>query len=143
MIYPHLEGNLSISDNILVNKKKYILITVAAFIVATALFILFRLNPNVYPIFPKCPFLIITGFECPGCGSQRALHQLLHLNIASAFVQNPLVVIYLPYIALGIYLEYFGGNKRLPHVRNIFYGKWAAILILISIILFWIGRNIF
>ena len=143
MIYLHLEASLSIFDKILAKKKKYIVITVAAIIVATALFILYHLNPNVYPIFPKCPFLVITGFECPGCGSQRALHQLLHLNVANAFIQNPLVVIYLPYIILGIYLEYFGGNKIFPHVRNTLYGKWAATLILISIILFWLGRNIF
>ncbi|NLA63449.1 MAG: DUF2752 domain-containing protein [Bacteroidales bacterium] len=123
--------------------KKYLLITVAIFIIATALFILFYIDPNVYPFFPKCPFLVATGLECPGCGSQRAMHQLLHLNIAGAFRQNPLIVLYLPYVVLGIYLEYFGGNKRLPRVRNTLYGKSAAIIILISIVLFWIGRNIF
>ena len=113
------------------------------FFVATALFILFYIDPNVYPFFPKCPFLVLTGFECPGCGSQRAIHQLLHFNIAGAFRHNPLIVLYLPYVLLGIYLEYLGGNKRLPRIRNILYGKNAAITILVSIILFWIGRNIF
>ena len=125
------------------SKKKYIAITVAAFIVATALFILYYIDPNVYPFFPRCPFLVLTGMECPGCGSQRALHQLLHLNIAGAFRQNPLIVLYLPYVILGLYLEYLGGNKKFPHVRNTLYGKRAAFIILSSIMLFWIGRNVF
>lgn len=86
---------------------------------------------------------MVTGLECPGCGSQRAFHQLLHFNIAGAFHQNPMVVLYLPYIVIGLYLEYLGGKEKHPRVRNILFGKWAAILILTSIILFWIGRNIF
>ena len=86
---------------------------------------------------------MVTGLECPGCGSQRAFHQLLHLNIASAFRQNPIVVLYLPYILLGLYIEYAGGKNKFPRIRKLLYGKEAAIIILISIILYWIGRNIF
>ena len=143
LVYLLLEANLFILDKLLVKYKKHIIITVAAFLVATALFILFFIDPNVYPIFPRCPFLVATGLECPGCGSQRAVHQLLHLNIEAAFRHNPLIVLYLPYVLLGMYLEYFGGNKKILRVRNILYGKSAAIIILISIIIFWIGRNIF
>ncbi len=137
-----MEANHSILDKLLVKTKKHLLTVVVALIATTALLIFFYIDPNIYPFFPKCPFLVLTGLECPGCGSQRALHQLLHLNIASAFSQNPLIVLYLPYVVLGIYLEYFGGNKKLPGVRNTLYGKRAAIIILISILLFWIGRNI-
>ena len=123
--------------------KKQILIAVAALFVAIAFFIFFFIDPSVYPIFPKCPFLMVTGFECPGCGSQRAFHQLLHLNIAGAFRQNPIVVLYLPYIILGLYLEYMGGKEKFPRIRDILFGKEAAIIIFTSIILFWLGRNIF
>lgn len=137
-----MEANHSILDKLLVKTKKHLLTLVVALIATTTVLIFFYIDPNIYPFFPKCPFLVLTGLECPGCGSQRALHQLLHLNIASAFSQNPLIVLYLPYVVLGIYLEYFGGNKKLPGVRNTLYGKRAAIIILISILLFWIGRNI-
>lgn len=123
--------------------KKYLLITVAAVFAAAVMFVFFNIDPNVYPLFPKCPFLVLTGLECPGCGSQRAIHKLLHLNIAGAFQQNPLLVIYVPYVLIGLYLEYLGGKGKYPHVRNTLFGKSAAIIILVSIILFWIGRNIF
>ncbi len=123
--------------------KKHLLITLAAVFVASVMFIFFYIDPSIHPFFPKCPFLAVTGLQCPGCGSQRAIHQLLHLNIASAFRQNPIVVLYMPYVVMGIYLEYLGGNKKFPHIRHIMYGKEAATVILVSIIVFWIGRNIF
>jgi hypothetical protein len=125
-----------------VKYKKHILITVIALLAATVFFVFFYVDPNVYPFFPKCPFLLLTGLKCPGCGSQRAIHQLLHLNIAGAFHQNPLLVLYVPYVLVGLYLEYLGGNGKHYHFRNILFGKNAAIIILLSIILFWIGRNI-
>src|SRR5260221_331534 len=39
--------------------------------------------------FPKCPFRMITGWQCPGCGSTRACYQLLHLHPVAAFKLNP------------------------------------------------------
>lgn len=123
--------------------KKKALIAVATILIAAVLIIFFNIDPNVYPFFPKCPFLVITGLECPGCGSQRAYHQLLHFNIVSAFHQNPLVVLFTPYILFGLYLEYLGGKNKFPRIRKIIFGKNAAIFLLIIIIGYWIGRNIF
>lgn len=123
--------------------RQKVLIAVVAILVITVLFIFFHLDPNIYPFFPQCPFRVATGLECPGCGSQRAFHQLLHLNIVSAFKHNPLVVLYGPYLLMGLYLEYMGGKQKKPKIHNIFFGKRAAIVILVSIIVFWIGRNIF
>lgn len=122
--------------------KKKIIITVAAILVATVLVIFFYIDPNIYPFFPKCPFLTVTGLECPGCGSQRSFHQLLHLNIAGAFHQNPLVVIFGPYILLGLYIEYVAAKDKFQKVRSILFGKYAAMIILVIIIGYWIVRNI-
>lgn len=101
------------------------------------------MDPSIYTIFPKCPFLVVTGLECPGCGSQRSFHQLLHFNIAGAFRQNPLVVIFGPYILLGLYIEYIGGKDKFTQIRSFLFGKIAAMVILVIIIGFWIGRNVF
>ncbi len=123
--------------------KNKIIITVAAILVATVLVIFFYVDPNIYPVFPKCPFREITGLKCPGCGSQRSFHQLLHLNVAEAFKQNPLVVIFGPYILLGLYIEYIADKNKLKKVRGVLFGNYAAITILIGIMGYWIGRNIF
>ena len=42
-----------------------------------------------------------TDIKCPGCGSQRAIHSLLNLDIKSAFGYNPLLVCTLPYIIMA------------------------------------------
>jgi Protein of unknown function (DUF2752). len=105
-------------------------------------FCFYFFDPETYPFFPKCPFQLVTSYECPGCGSQRAIHDLLHLNIGSALKHNAFMVLALPYIFLGLYLEYFGGKRRHPKLEKIFFGKWSALVVLVVIIGFWIGRNI-
>ena len=42
--------------------------------------------------FPKCLFFSLTGLQCPGCGSQRALHSLLHLDLVAALRYNAYMV---------------------------------------------------
>ncbi len=39
---------------------------------------------------PKCPFHAITGLDCPTCGSTRALHAMLHGDIARGLAFNPM-----------------------------------------------------
>jgi hypothetical protein len=53
---------------------------------------LFLFDPATSMFFGRCPFFTITGLHCPGCGTLRALHQLLHLNISAALQMNPLTV---------------------------------------------------
>ena len=73
-------------------------ISVAAtwFVVLSASVYAFIFEPGKSGIFPACMFRTLTGLACPGCGSTRALHQLLHGHVANAFVLNPLLLIVLP-----------------------------------------------
>jgi hypothetical protein len=109
-------------------------------LIAGSIYFLFSPEESVY--FPQCPFHRLTGLDCPGCGSQRAIHHLLHFRLKEAFLNNPLLILAVPYIMIGICFEYFGGKERFPKVRKILFGKTAIIAILVIIILFWIGRNI-
>jgi hypothetical protein len=43
-----------------------------------------------------CAFRMMTGWLCPGCGITRALNALLHGDIRSACVYNPLAVYMMP-----------------------------------------------
>lgn len=107
-----------------------------------ALYMFYILDPETHSLFPKCPFLLATGLECPGCGSQRAIHQLIHLNFGAAFRYNAFMVVVLPYIFLGVYLQYFGGKLRHPQLEKIFFGRWSALIVLILVFTYWILRNI-
>jgi hypothetical protein len=46
--------------------------------------------------FPKCQFHAFTRLECPGCGGQRAVHHLIHGEVAAAFRCNALVFLLVP-----------------------------------------------
>jgi hypothetical protein len=63
----------------------------------TACAVLFYFDPASHGFYPVCLFHEATGLWCPGCGSLRALHQLLHGHIFAAFRFNPLLVLSLPF----------------------------------------------
>ena len=48
---------------------------------------------------PRCPVHQLTGLWCPGCGSQRALHALLHGHVGAAIGLNVLMMCALPLLA--------------------------------------------
>ena len=58
----------------------------------------FAIDPERTSIFPPCPLHRYTGLWCPGCGTTRALHQLLHGNLVAAFWFNPLAISLLPVV---------------------------------------------
>lgn len=66
---------------------------------ALAAVVLFINDPE-YGGFPMCPFRSISGLLCPGCGSQRAIHDLLHLRVHQAFEHNALLVLCIPLLAI-------------------------------------------
>lgn len=99
-------------------------------------------DPSSSGFFPKCPFRYITGFQCPGCGSQRAVHALLHGDLAGAFVLNPMLVFSIPYLLLGYLFEAPPVYRRYPVWRKRLFGPVAVWVWFVAVILFWIGRNI-
>jgi hypothetical protein len=122
--------------------QKMLRIGAPVILFAALIAVYFLLDPAQSGIFPRCPFLLLTGYECPGCGSQRAIHHLLHLRIGCAFRENALFAVLIPYVAMGIYLEYFGGKKRFPKLLSLLFGKRAAALLFLIILIFWVGRNV-
>lgn len=103
--------------------------------------LLFFINPEQFWFVPKCPFYWLTGWECPGCGSQRAIHQLLHLNFKAAFYYNPFLVISLPYVVLVVSVHWFDVNGRMAGVKKICCHPVVVSVYGILIVLWWIVRN--
>ena len=98
-------------------------------------------HPAHYQLFPKCIFKSVTGLSCPGCGAQRATHELLHLNFKSAFAYNALLVVSLPYALTGLLLYQTNLKERFPKTRQFLFGKKALLVVLFLVILFFIFRN--
>lgn len=78
--------------------KKISLLSCGAVGVAVAA-LLFFCDPSRTPIYPVCLFHRLTDLNCPGCGSLRAMHQLLHGNVLEALRLNALLVLSLPFFA--------------------------------------------
>ncbi|MBF0556492.1 MAG: DUF2752 domain-containing protein [Nitrospirae bacterium] len=113
--------------------------TVFLSILIAAAAIVYIYDPSLSEFYPKCLFHQITGLYCPGCGSTRALHQMLHGNYAAAVRLNPLTVLALPFLGIGIALE--AGVFPRPAWLSHQYIRYAWIVPVV-IVLFWILRNI-
>lgn len=101
-----------------------------------------RFNPEDNNFFPQCPFYVLTDLKCPGCGSQRAVHYLLHLDFLSAFRANGLLVVSIPYIILGLIYDNIKNPKPwMLKGRKILFGKFAIHILLLIITLFFLFRN--
>ena len=95
----------------------------------------FLYNPSEFHFFPECPFHKLTGFHCPGCGSQRAIHDLAHLRILDAIGHNLIMVFTLTF-GVGLYL--YSQEK----FYKLVYHPKAPWIIFGIIVLFWILRNL-
>ncbi len=92
---------------------------------------------------PKCFFLMLTGWKCPGCGTQRALHELVHLNIGGVWHTNPILFLAIPYMLLLVYLTYFGGERRFPRLNEAVYSSCGVMTVFYIIVAYWVLRNVF
>ncbi|GAA3732740.1 DUF2752 domain-containing protein [Leifsonia bigeumensis] len=85
-------------------------------------------NPYAETIFPPCPLLHLTGWQCPGCGGTRSLYSLLHGDLLGSLAMNPLVVA--GYLAVAVSLVgVVAGRRGKAGVATTLYWIAAAIAI--------------
>ncbi len=60
-------------------------------------------NPD--SIFPICPFRLLTGLNCPGCGALRMIHDVLHGHLAAAINDNVMLLVGIPLLAGWVLLR--------------------------------------
>ena len=107
---------------------------------AVALALYFVFDPARSVLAPKCFFYLVTGWECPGCGSQRMLHALLRGDLAAAWHFNAMLLCMLPVLAVLFFAA--AVRTRMPR----FYAavnSLPVILTITAILLGWgVLRNI-
>ena len=103
--------------------------------------VVYFIDPRVPGNYPPCLFLFVTGCYCPGCGTLRALHSLLHGDLISALGYNVLTIGLLPFLgaayAYGLAQEII--PRRIPRLRVSQHAAWAALVVVLA---FWALRNI-
>lgn len=105
-------------------------------------FVLHRFDPRTYTFYPRCQFHQFTGLHCPGCGSQRALHALVHGDMTRAFQHNALLIVGAP--VLGVWWlkrrlrERTDGPPSLPGAKR----RHRVWLLVGVVALFTVARNL-
>jgi Protein of unknown function (DUF2752) len=117
------------------------MLALSASVAGVAVAALALFDPATSGVFPPCPVLYLTGWYCPGCGSLRAIHQLLHGNLWAAWAMNPLTVILLPFLLYGL------ASHTLRQIRGRglpqpFLPATAVHALCAAIVLFGIVRNL-
>jgi len=107
---------------------------------AAGVWVLRRFDPSVAgsPL-PGCLFYEFTGLYCPGCGMTRALHALVHGDLAQMMAMNPLLPLLMIAVPLLV-LQGFGYRLPLPKavVATLISAKfWIGLLLG-----FWLLRNL-
>ena len=108
---------------------------------ASAATVLWSVDPNEPGHYPTCPFLAVSGLYCPGCGALRAIHDLLHGDVAGALARNPAVLLALPYLLLAL-VTWWRRTTGHPAPRSTSLPPAVIWGLLAAIGAFWVLRNL-
>lgn len=112
------------------------------FVAISGLTVLYLTNPMVSSWSPKCPFKLLTGFSCPGCGIQRALHALLHGRIIEAAQYNFYLVYAGPYALSFLVKDFFLSGTAKEKVAKVIENKYVVNFYIYTFFLWMVIRNI-
>lgn len=84
--------------------------------------------------FPPCPFRLLTGWYCPGCGGLRMTYDVMHADLAAAAADNLLLLVGLPALAIWWLLR---RRQRRPAVTPA-----AVIVVAVAAVAWTVARNL-
>ena len=122
-------------------KIKYISVILLVLMSFGILALYFNWDPSNTALFPKCPFHEVTGIYCPGCGSQRAIHDIINGNLLDGFRHNYLILMVIFVVLYEGYIIF----RRLVFKqagKNLLHNPKVTNTILLLVLLFWVFRNI-
>ncbi len=89
---------------------------------------------------PRCLWKVATGTDCPGCGSQRMAHALVHGDILGAWHANAFALCMIPLIGLLLVLEL--NREKYPKLYRKVHAPWVIWTLAAAVLIWWILRNI-
>ena len=114
----------------------------AASLVGAAVFALstHMVNPEIPGRWPTCPWLLLTGTYCPGCGTLRATHALPEGALPLALHRNPFAVI--TYAVLAVAFARWVMRLWKGEPRRLIAPAWSLYALFWAIMAFWVLRNV-
>lgn len=100
----------------------------------------FAFDPSEPGHFLPCPTKVLTGLDCPFCGSLRATHELMHGNLTGALDFNAMTVLFvLPAAVIAWVLWMRSAWREEPSVQV---PRWAMATTVVLMLAFTVVRNL-
>lgn len=117
--------------------------TMAVALAAVALLTYYALcDPAECAWMPRCPFRLLTGLQCPGCGAQRFLHALLQGRVGEALAHNYFLIPTLLYLALFLLSRILPPCAARQRLTRIVECRALAAAFLIATVAWFVVRNV-
>ena len=102
----------------------------------------YYVNPSSqgHPI--QCPWHVLTGTQCPACGSQRALNALVHGHFYQALSSNYFFILSIPYALVSVLVSWYNVGHRLDGLKRIAFHPITLKAYVFIFFAWWIIRNI-
>lgn len=114
----------------------------AIFLVAAACLTIYLSLVHFTGFMPRCLFKMVTGWDCPGCGSQRALMALLHGHPAEACGYNLILIPTIMYLLLLAIGKLWEENPRFGRMYRAL-TRPVTLLAIVAILIAWtVVRNL-
>ena len=118
-----------------------ILSIIGFFILGAGIYYFYQNDPaQSETVFILCVTKNISGIDCPGCGSQRAFHELLHGNFIKAAKLNLTIYFFTP-LLLFLFLKTVLKPFRID-LPDLLITTKRLMLILFFLLLFTVLRNL-
>lgn len=91
--------------------------------------------------YPTCPFLALTGYYCPGCGTLRMVHAAVHGHLGEAFGRNPLTFAFVPLLGY-LWARWAVCSLRGRPMGSVLFRPVAAWALVAVVLAFWLLRNL-
>jgi Protein of unknown function (DUF2752) len=98
-------------------------------------------DPDESGHYPTCPFLYLTGYYCPGCGSLRMVHALTHGQVSQGFGRNPLAFLMIPVLGY-LWVRWVISSRRGEPLKSRLFDPRVIWAFTAVIMVFWVIRNL-
>ncbi len=124
-------------------RRKWLIVAIGSLLIATILVYFYFYSPiKNDAFFPICMLKATTGYDCVGCGGQRAVHELLHFRLMSALDHNALFVLSIPLLIYYIVYSLRRFIYGIPTPNSFWYSSKFGMFYIMVVLLFLVLRNI-
>ena len=120
--------------------NKTVILSISILVVACIILALGNPHSLSWPL--KCPLYQISGLQCPLCGMQRAIHELLHGNMKEAWSLNPGFFLFSPYWLVVLIGTIFTNLQKTNSIVRFCLRDKIIFLALIALLVWGIVRNL-